>query len=113
MSGAFTSCALTTVYNYALVPQNSGYISHTDSATLHVVKGCKEIYASTKYWKTFANIIDDLGYCTDVNHFTPTSYSKETEDKHYTLDGRILSQPKHGLNIVRTADGRAVKKVCI
>ena len=54
---------LKTVNSYAKVPPTIdpftfGY--EKDNATLHVVKGCKNAYASDENWKGFLNIIDDL-----------------------------------------------------
>ena len=37
-----------------------------DTATLHVVTGCKEAYAKANYWKAFTNITDDLSGINSV-----------------------------------------------
>ena len=40
-----------------------------------------------------------------------TTLPQQGSPRYYDLNGRQLQQPKNGLNIVRTADGRIVKKV--
>ena len=35
----------------------------------------------------------------------------QTDERYYDLNGRLLKQPKSGLNIIRTADGRIMKTI--
>ena len=70
--------------------------------------GTKELYQSTDGWKNFQNIVE----------LDPTAVKKiednETEAKiirHYSIDGKQLSQPQNGLNILKMSDGTTKKVV--
>ena len=62
---AFTISSITDVVCYAEVPptiySNTFAIYAMYYGTLHVSKGCKDIYQKAQYWKDFANIVDDFG----------------------------------------------------
>lgn len=75
-------------------------------ATLYVPTGTKAKYEATEGWKDFANIVESeaLGM-TRVSLDSPVN-------QIYSLDGRKTNEPKSGLNIFRTNDGK-VKKVIV
>ncbi|MBQ9203396.1 MAG: leucine-rich repeat protein [Prevotella sp.] len=50
------------------------------------------------------NVIDDINTGMQL-----TTLPQQTENRYYDLNGRQLQQPKKGLTIVRTTDGRIVK----
>ena len=83
------------------------------NATLYVPIGSKEAYQNNKDWGKFKNIIE-----FDPNTFDPSTLGIKTitnyeeEMKRYSLDGRLLSTPSKGINILITKDG-TVKKVLI
>lgn len=83
------------------------------NATLHVPAASVEAYRTTTPWSGFGKIVA----LTD-NDPKPTSVnSLKTEEKAtpvatYSIDGRRLSQPQRGLNIIRMSDG-STKKVMI
>lgn len=75
--------------------------------TLHVPAGCKEIYANTKPWNQFANIVDDITGIEGTDVIT----HKSTTDI-YNLQGQRMAEPQRGVNIIRNSDG-TTKKVLV
>jgi len=66
------------------------------NATLYVPKGKMEAYKATKGWKDFANIVE--GTPTGVTNIT---LDKETTNAPvYDLNGRRLTEPQKGINII-------------
>ena len=67
-----------------------------NNATLYVPKGTIDIYEATDGWKDFANIVEG----------TPTGITSVTSDKEttnaliYDLNGRRLTEPQKGINII-------------
>jgi len=67
-----------------------------NNATLYVPKGTKDIYEATGGWKDFANIVEG----------TPTGITSVTSEKEtpnapiYDLNGRRLTEPQKGINII-------------
>jgi len=65
-------------------------------ATLYVPKGKMEAYKATEGWKDFKNIVEG----------TPTGITSVTSDKEnpnapiYDLNGRRLTEPQKGINII-------------
>lgn len=66
------------------------------NGTLYVPKGTKFAYKASNSWKDFRNIVEG----------TPTSITRGTSDKQtpnapiYDLNGRRLSEPQKGINII-------------
>jgi len=66
------------------------------NAMLYVPTGKMEVYKATEGWKDFANIVEG----------TPTGITSVTSDKEttnapvYDLNGRRLTEPQKGINII-------------
>lgn len=82
-------------------------------ATLYVPIGSKEAYQNDGQWGKFKNIVE-----FDPNTLDPSTLginiikNNEEEMKRYSLDGRILSTPSKGFNIIKMKDG-TIKKVLV
>lgn len=101
----FTDCPkLTSIYSLNTTPprldseafENSTFLN----ATLYVPKGCLEAYQNASYWKNFT--IKEFE-TTGINDVVPSE--SITEIARYSIDGKRLSAPQKGLNIVVMSDG--------
>ena len=109
----FSYCTgLKSIYSYIASPTSStgsnfGSSNYTD-ATLYVPKGTKELYQNTDGWKNFQNIVEfDVSAVQEISR-------EEAEAKvtgYYSIDGKRLSAPQKGLNIIRMSDGTTRKIV--
>ncbi len=77
------------------------------NADLFVPVGTINKYKATQGWKDFVWITEGIptgieGVKTDL---------ESTEDSRYTIDGKKLSEPQHGLNIIKMSDGTTKKVV--
>lgn len=79
-----------------------------DLGTLHVPVGTKELYKQTAGWNRFMNIEEDAPTGINAAHCVKGA----EEAARYTMDGRHLSKPQPGVNIVRMTDG-TTKKVIV
>ena len=66
-------------------------------------------------WNEIPDVMPDhdivvTGTFTDVTAIEHVTRDSEKNDVYF-IDGRRISQPRRGLNIVRAADGRTVKVV--
>lgn len=95
------------VYCYATevptVDKNSFYVDITSHmGTLHVPAASVDNYRSAPQWKLFAKIVpitDEEKYPSDINSiYVDKSFSKSATI--YGIDGRLLSKPKKGINII-------------
>ena len=77
-----------------------------NNATLHVPKGTIDKYKATEGWKDFLFIEESLS--TNINSVKEVQL---TEAERYTIDGKRISKPRRGLNIIKMSDG-TIKK-CI
>ena len=109
---AFSSCdRLTDVYCLAEeLPETSYYAFNNSpiaSATLHVPASALEDYRTTEPWSGFGTIValteDEADGIRDLRE------SKDFRDSWHSLDGRRLSAPQQGINIVRYSDGTTRK----
>ena len=93
----------------------------TYRSTLFVKKGLKEVYANADDWKKFVDIreLTDEEYEELVNRSNGTGessvksvyISKSDETTCFSVDGKQLTQPQKGLNILRMSDGTTRKIV--
>lgn len=77
------------------------------NADLYVPQGKKSKYKSTEGWKDFVWIQEGLpagveGIKTD---------KEKTEVSRYSIDGKKLSEPQNGINIIKMSDGTTKKKI--
>ena len=79
-----------------------------DLGILHVPVGTKELYKQTAGWNRFVNIEEDAPTGINAAHCVKAA----EEAARYTMDGRHLSKPQPGVNIVRMTDG-TTKKVIV
>ena len=92
-SSAFNgSSSLKTIYCESIIPPKEG--SYVKGATLHVPKGCKEIYATTDNWAKYGeNIVDDIELSGIHNAQLKT---QDSDAPVYDLQGRRVAHPKQG-----------------
>ncbi len=76
-----------------------------NSCIVYVPKGCKEAYSTVKVWQDFLHI-EEIGEEDAIADITADG---EAEASRYTLDGRRVSTPERGVNILRYGDGTAHK----
>ena len=67
-----------------------------DYATLYVPNGTIEKYKATEGWKDFANIVEG----TPAGITSVTSDKETTNAPIYDLNGRRLTEPQKGINII-------------
>jgi len=107
---AFYGCSgLTSVYSYIENPTNNtgsnfDNSNYSNATTLYVPYGTKNKYLSTTGWKNFVNIVE-----MDETAVKEISASNTNEAKYYSLDGKQISQPQKGLNILKMSDGTTRK----
>ena len=112
----FNDCAnLTAIYCYAeTVPTFDNptlYIpfenTPVEQITLYVHRDVIDDYKQDKYWNTFGNIaaLEDITAIESVASTVPASVF----GKIYSIDGKQLSQPQKGLNILKMSDGTTRK----
>ncbi len=77
--------------------------------TLYVPIGSESTYAEARTWKTIQNIegIDTTGI-QNIKAQTNSTDDAEVVG-YYTIDGKAISAPQHGINIVRYSDGTTKK----
>jgi len=107
-SSAFEDANLNSIYSYIESPTSSTGssfdISNYINATLYVPYGTKEKYLATDGWKDFTNIVE-----MSETALKKVSASNIDEAKFFSLDGKIISQPQKGLNILKMSDGTTRK----
>ena len=108
---AFSDCTtMTHLVSKATTPPTCGTQALDDinkwSCTLSVPEGCNSVYQQADQWKDFFFIDNNI---TGINVLMNTK-GISVKDR-YTLDGKQLSQPQRGLNIVRMSDGTTKKVV--
>ncbi len=80
---------------------SSTYMKIYQNVPLYVPKGCKEIYENAPVWQYFSTIVE----VDDEDGITHVSKNAHTSKRYYSLDGKEVSSPKRGVNIVRDSDG--------
>ena len=81
-----------------------------DPITLHVPEASMDLYLAIEPWMNFRNIIP----LTENDPKSTEIPSLKSDDnvypvEAYTLDGRRISKPKRGINIIRMSDGTTQK----
>ena len=80
------------------------------NAIVNVPAGSLSLYQNTAPWNNFWNLKEDNGFDTGINNASTTINAEELT--RYTVNGRKISAPSKGLNIIRYNDG-SVKKVVV
>jgi len=75
-----------------------------NNAILYVPTGKKEVYKSTDYWHKFMNIAE-----FDVTAVKEIDKDVKIEVARYTIEGKKISSPQKGINILRMNDGTTQK----
>ena len=78
-----------------------------NNTNLYVPKGKKELYQQAECWKRFKNISEFDA--TDIKVATNESVF---EAARYNINGKLISSPQKGVNIVKMSDG-TIKKVLV
>lgn len=113
-SSTFSLCEeLSDVYCFATecpkASTNAFASSMVEFATLHVPASSINLYKSTKPWSDFGNIV---ALTEDDETGIIAATEEPTEQKQYfTLDGKRISNPQKGVNIVRMPNGRTKKMI--
>lgn len=117
---AFMKCqSIKDLYCYAeQVPETNNPLIFAESnirnATLHVPAGSLEAYRNAEQWKDFGSIValtdEDPKPTTDIN--TPPGIQMPAIVERYSIDGKHISSPQSGLNIIRMSNG-TTKKVFV
>ena len=115
---AFSGCSgLKDFYCWAEKIPNTNYTAFDripfELATLHVPAVSVDSYKKSAVWSIFGNIValtDDDPKPTGVNSLKTDNHI--SPEATFSLDGRRLSNPQRGLNIIRMSDGKT-KKVMI
>ncbi len=115
-SSAFANCTkLMTVYSKAVTPpdiSSNTFSSSTENyGILYVPTGSLNPYWLHVYWVEFYNIVEmnfDDSEDTDPVGRVTTDAEAEIVG-YYTTDGKKISQPQHGINVVRYSDGTTRK----
>lgn len=113
----FKGCSsLTDMYCYAeeVLETNFNYSfedSNYKNATLHVPASVLEAYKSTEPWYEFASIVALTDSDPNPTGIKSVSNSAKAIERYYTIDGKLLSAPQRGLNIIKMSDGKTRKVV--
>lgn len=75
------------------------------NATLYVPIGTKEKYMEAEGWKDFV-FIEEM---SPTGILTIGESNNTFEVKRYTINGRQISQPQKGINIIKMSDGTSKK----
>ena len=108
---AFSNCSgLTSVTTYITNPFNlfnRGQFSGINSdATLYVPTGTTSLYEAAGWTQFFAHVEEFVATATDV---TVETAQEATETERYDMQGRRISNPAKGINILRMSDGTTRK----
>ena len=87
------------------------YEYHAENATLHVPATAVEAYKNAEYWKDFGSIVALTDSDPNPTGIKSVSNSAKAIERYYTIDGKLLSAPQRGLNIIKMSDGKTRKVV--
>lgn len=112
--GVFRDCdKLKAVYNYAAEPTSfdeyfAVFPYDLSDVVLYVPTGCAEAYRQANIWKNFGAIEE-----FDATGIETVPVQGEVKEvARYSLDGRLLSAPQPGINLIKMSDG-TVRKVIV
>ena len=80
------------VYCEGIIPPEGGIWQA--GATLHVPKGCREVYASAKIWALYGDYIVDDIELSGIHH--AQLKAQDSDAPTYDLQGRRVAHPKQG-----------------
>ena len=103
------------VYDYNLGThfKNTFEWNANQNATLYVPIGSKEAYQNDREWGKFKNIIEFDPKTFDSSTLEIKTITNDEEEVNcYSLDGRKLSAPSKGINIIKMKNG-TVKKILV
>lgn len=108
---AFSDCtAMTRLISKAMMPPSCGTQALDDinkwNCRLLIPVGTLSSYQSAPQWKEF--FFKEETAAIQV----PTCHPTTSQDMLFTVDGKHISTPQHGINIVRMSDGKT-KKVAV
>lgn len=83
---------------------------HYINTIVNVPPGSLSLYQNTAPWNNFWNLKEDNGLDTGINNASTTINAEELT--RYTVNGKKISAPSKGFNIIRYNDG-SVKKVVV
>jgi hypothetical protein len=108
LEDSFYECKkLKTIWNYNPKPIKLRDFSGTDKSTciLYVPKGSLNAYTEAEGWSDFRKIVEfDASGINDVK-------MNKTVVSRYDLNGRKLSAPSHGINLLKYSDGTTQKVI--
>ena len=114
-SRAFYGCQLSDIYCYAEQLPEAGedaFGYQTRNIKLHVPAVSLDVYKNAEFWKLFIYIValidEDPKPTTGIA--VPTTTQIPIAVGRYTLDGKRISKPQHGLNIIKMSDGTTRKE---
>jgi hypothetical protein len=113
---AFALCPnLTDVTCYAENVPSTDYGAFNESyiefATLHVPSSSVNAYKTAEPWKNFKEIVSITENDPNPSGIKAMEINAGDNNIIYNMNGVRQPEPKKGLNIVRTSDGRAKKVV--
>lgn len=88
-----------------------GAFGYTGETILHVPESSINDYKTADVWKDFKQIVAiKEGDSNPTGVISPKVEGKTEKSDYYALDGKRYSRPQQGLNIIRSNDGKVVKK---
>lgn len=109
---AFGCPDLTDLYCFAenvpIAYSKAFYASYIEYATLHVPNTSVDAYKTVAPWMNFKEIVSLTDQETSIN----VVVDRKDVVSFHSLDGKLLSKPQKGLNIIRMSNGES-KKVMI
>ena len=96
-------------------PSVSDYLFGSNP-TIHVYRGALEVYQNSR-WAAFGTIVGDLtddiiDGIQEITEYPEYSENSELSENIFDLQGRMISKPQKGINIIRYSDGTS-KKVLV
>ena len=112
--GAFMYCQFEDIYCYAEQAPEAGenaFGYQTRNMKVHVPETALDVYKNAEFWKYFIYIValtdEDPKPTTGVA--APTTTQIPIVVGRYTIDGKRISEPQRGLNILKMSDGTTRK----